>query len=228
MTARFLGHSCWQLSTEHHSIVIDPFLTGNPLAAVHPEDLNVDAVLVTHGHSDHLGDTLAIAKRCDALVVGCFEVATYLGQKGARVHAMHLGGKHTFPFGAVKMIPALHGSGLVEDGQIIYLGNPAGFVIEMGDRAVYHSGDTALFSDMKLVSRQRKMDLALLPIGDNFTMGIDDAVEAVRLIEPVRVIPMHYNTFEVVRADPEEFARRVAQQTRSVCEVVQPGQEIQI
>src|SRR5579872_6322531 len=129
--ARFLGHSCWQFSSAQHSILIDPFLTGNPVAAARPEELKVEAVLVTHGHSDHIGDTLSIALRNDALVVGCFEVATFFEQKGARTHAMHLGGTHTFPFGTVKMIPALHGSGLVENGQMIYLGNPAGFLIQM-------------------------------------------------------------------------------------------------
>jgi L-ascorbate metabolism protein UlaG (beta-lactamase superfamily) len=188
----------------------------------------VDAVLVSHGHSDHLGDSADIARRNNAPVIGCFELATYLGQQGVQTHAMHLGGAHTFPFGSVKLTPAFHGTGLLDGGQIIYLGNPAGFLIRMGDRTIYHSGDTALFSDMKLLTQRGKIDLALLPIGDNFTMGIEDAVEAVKLIEPDYVVPMHYNTFDLIRANPDDFARLVRQQTRSLCEVVQPGQEIQI
>jgi L-ascorbate metabolism protein UlaG (beta-lactamase superfamily) len=228
ITAKFLGHSCWTLTSDQHCIVIDPFLTGNPLAAAKPEDLKVDAVLVSHGHSDHLGDSADIARRNNAPVIGCFELATYLGQQGVQTHAMHLGGAHTFPFGSVKLTPAFHGTGLLDGGQIIYLGNPAGFLIRMGDRTIYHSGDTALFSDMKLLTQRGKIDLALLPIGDNFTMGIEDAVEAVKLIEPDYVVPMHYNTFDLIRANPDDFARLVRQQTRSLCEVVQPGQEIQI
>jgi L-ascorbate metabolism protein UlaG (beta-lactamase superfamily) len=216
------------LTSDQHCIVIDPFLTGNPLAAAKPEDLKVDAVLVSHGHSDHLGDSADIARRNNAPVIGCFELATYLGQQGVQTHAMHLGGAHTFPFGSVKLTPAFHGTGLLDGGQIIYLGNPAGFLIRMGDRTIYHSGDTALFSDMKLLTQRGKIDLALLPIGDNFTMGIEDAVEAVKLIEPDYVVPMHYNTFDLIRANPDDFARLVRQQTRSLCEVVQPGQEIQI
>ncbi len=226
--ARFLGHSCWHFQIDEHSIVIDPFLTGNPLAAVAPDDLQVDTILITHGHSDHVGDALSIARRCDALVVGCFEVATYFEQKGVRTHAMHLGGSFEFPFGTVKMTPALHGSGLFEDGQMIYMGNPAGFLLRIGDRTLYHSGDTALFSDMKLLTRAHRIDVAFLPIGDNFTMGIDDAVEAVKFLNPVRVVPMHYNTFEVVKADPELFQRRVRQETLAECVIVNPGEELEI
>jgi L-ascorbate metabolism protein UlaG (beta-lactamase superfamily) len=184
--------------------------------------MDVEAVLVTHGHSDHIGDTEAIARRCDALVVGCFEVANYFLKKGLKTHPMHLGGTHTFPFGTVKMTLALHGSSLEENGQVIYMGSPAGFLIQMGGKTIYHSGDTALFGDMALLARHN-IDLALLPIGDNFTMGIDDAVEAVKLLKPARVIPMHYNTFDLVKADPEEFARRVRSETTALCEVLVPG-----
>ena len=228
MKARFLGHACWQLSDGQRSIVIDPFLMGNPAAAARPEELQVEAILISHGHSDHVGDALSIAKRMGALVIGCFEVATYFQQKGVEAHAMHLGGAHSFPFGTVKMTPALHGSGLVEDGRMIYMGNPAGFLIGMGDRVIYHSGDTALFSDMKLIGRNRKIDLALLPIGDNYTMGIDDAIEAVKLLDPARVVPMHYNTFDLIRADAEEFKRRVLAETGAGCDIVAPGESIEV
>ena len=226
--ARFLGHACWQISTRDHSIVIDPFLTGNPVAAARPEDLQVEAVLITHGHSDHIGDAVDIAKRCDALVIGCYELTSYLGQKGVRTHGMHLGGSHEFGFGSVKLVQAFHGSGLIEGDNIIYLGNPAGLLIRMGGKTVYHSGDTALFGDMKLFSRQNKIDLAVLPIGDNYTMGIDDAIEAVKLLDPVRVVPMHYNTFDLLKADPDEFARRVHSETHARCTVLAPGAEIQV
>jgi L-ascorbate metabolism protein UlaG (beta-lactamase superfamily) len=222
----FLGHSCFTLSDGTHTVVIDPFLTGNPACPVKAEDLQVHAVLVTHGHGDHLGDAVPLSRRCGATVVACHEIAQYCAGQGATVHGMHIGGAHVFPFGRVKLTPAWHGSGIETPNGVVYGGTPCGFVVEMGGRTVYHSGDTALFGDMDLIGRLNKIDLALVPIGDNYTMGPDDAVEAVRFLKPNRVVPMHYGTFDVIRQDGAAFARRL--ERLAACTVLQPGESLEL
>jgi L-ascorbate metabolism protein UlaG (beta-lactamase superfamily) len=205
----FYGHSCFTISDGKDNIIIDPFLTGNPLAKAKPDDLKVNYVLITHGHGDHLGDGIEMAKANDATIIAPFELATYCQNQGAKVHPMHIGGGFDFSFGRVTLTIAHHGSGLpVKDG-ILYLGNPVGFVVNIDGKNIYHAGDTGLFYDMKLIGEMYPLDLALLPIGDNFTMGIREALKAAELLAAKTVIPMHYNTMDVIKQDPNEFVNNL-------------------
>lgn len=203
----YLGHSAFLMAGDNGRIVIDPFLTGNPLAAAQPGEISVDHVLLTHGHGDHIGDAVAIAKDNGATIVAPFELANYCAEQGVEVHPMHIGGAFNFPFGRVKLTIAHHGSA-APDGT--YTGNPCGFLITMDGRTFYHPGDTGLFYDMKLIGDRHPIDVAVLPIGDNFTMGIDDAVTATEFLHPKVVIPMHYRTFDVIDVDPQEFVDKVS------------------
>lgn len=226
-TAKFLGHSVFTITESGQSVIFDPFLDGNPQAPCGPDEIDVVAVLPTHGHSDHLGDTIAIAKRTGALVVAPYELATYCQSQGVEnVHPMHIGGAADFPWGRVKLTLALHGSGIIGDGSPIYTGPPCGYLLTMGGKTVYYAGDTGLFADMRLIGDLNDVALALLPIGDNFTMGIDDAIEAVKMLKPAKVVPMHYKTFPPIEADPEDFRRRVRAETSSECQVLAPGESM--
>ncbi|MCE5193185.1 metal-dependent hydrolase [bacterium] len=221
----YLGHSAFLIATSAGDILIDPFLSGNPRSSISLEELHPAFILVTHGHVDHLGDTVAIAQRSGAMVVAPSELATYIAGKGvSNVYPMHIGGNHTFPFGELFLTQALHGSSVREDGHIIYTGNPCGFIIKSTERTIYHAGDTGVFLDMQLISRLHPLDVALLPIGGNFTMGIDDAVEAVKMLAPQTVIPMHYGTFPTIAADPQVFKQKVESSTSARCIVLEPGQ----
>jgi L-ascorbate metabolism protein UlaG (beta-lactamase superfamily) len=202
----YLGHAAFLLEGSAGRLIIDPFLKGNPLAAQKPEQVRVAWILLSHGHGDHLGDALQIAAANDATIVAPNELAVYCAGKGAKTHGMHIGGAHTFPFGRVKLTIAHHGS-MAPDGT--YTGNPCGFLVTMDGKTLYHPGDTGLFYDMKLIGEMNRIDLALLPIGDNFTMGIDDAVKATEFLQAGLYVPMHYKTFEVIDVDPGEFVRKV-------------------
>ena len=217
----YLGHSAIFIKTDAVRLVIDPFLEGNPKASMSPSNLNVDVICVTHGHADHIGDTISIARRTGALVVAPFELAMYLEKKGCRVHPMHIGGRREFGWGKVKLTPALHGSAVFEGDKVIYTGNPCGFILTLEGKNLYHAGDTGLSYEMELLGRLHPIDLAFLPIGDNFTMGPADAAEAVRLLNPRVVVPIHYNTWEVIEQDPEAFANQVMGNTR--VEIIKPG-----
>ena len=217
----FHGHACFALEADGRRVVIDPFLTGNPVADIPVARLpKVDAVLLSHGHGDHLGDAIPIAQRDGATIVATAELARFCGQRGASVHAMHIGGAHEFPFGRVKLVPAFHGGAVEGDSTGQFTTNPCGLVLTMGGKSAYHCGDTALTLEMQLLAG--RVDVMLVPIGDNYTMGIEDAVRAVELVLPGTVIPMHYNTWDVIKADPEQFKRQVGDRARVV--VLVPGQ----
>ncbi len=208
----FMGHGSFLLENDNVRLIFDPFLKNNPLAKAKPDDIQVDYVLLTHGHGDHLGDGLEIARRNDATIIATNELAVYCQKYGCTAHAMHIGGAHQFPFGRVKLTIAHHGSAADLGGSALtYLGNPCGFVVTIDGKTVYHAGDTGLFLDMQLIGELDELDAALLPIGDNFTMGIDDAVKAVEFLHPKLAIPMHFGTFDVIKADPQEFKSKVEQ-----------------
>lgn len=220
----YYGHACFLVEAGGRAILIDPFLTGNPQAPAGAGDLHADFIVVTHAHGDHLGDAVPIAKRTNATVISNYEIASYCEKQGVKTHAMHIGGAAAFPFGRAKLTQALHGSSF-PDGS--YGGNPAGVVLRLGDRVVYHAGDTGLFSDMQLIGEEG-LDVAILPIGDNFTMGVDDAVRAVRFLKPKAVVPMHYNTFEIIDADPDSFRRKVERASAARVVVLEPGKSWEI
>jgi len=223
----FHGHACFSLSDGNHSLLFDPFISGNPRAIVSVDDVQTDYVLLTHGHVDHIADALPIASRCDATIIASFELAKYFERQGAKVHDMGIGGAYSFPFGRVKLTQATHGSAFIsENGAIEYLGNPSGIVVGFDGKTFYNTGDTGLFGDMTLIGRREKPDVVILPIGDNYTMGIDDAVEAVRMIEADIVIPVHYNTFPVIEQDPIEFQEKVGDMAD--CILLQPGESVQL
>lgn len=207
MKVTYHGHSCVQVETDNASVIFDPFLTGNPLAKLDPRVVKVDAILLTHGHGDHVGDAEQIAKANDALIVAPNELAVYMGWQGCKVHPMHIGGAYQFPFGRVKLTPAFHGSAAIMDDkqQIIYLGMPSGILLTMEGKTIYHAGDTALYSDMKLIGELNDIDLAFLPIGDNFTMGPEDALLAAEWLKAKKVVPIHYNTFPLIEQDAAAF-----------------------
>jgi L-ascorbate metabolism protein UlaG (beta-lactamase superfamily) len=219
------GHSCWLIKTPQATLLIDPFLTGNPVAPVKADQVKADYILVSHGHGDHLGDTVDIAKRTGATVLANFEIAAYCQELGCQAHPLHIGGSREFAFGRVKLTIAHHGSSF-PDGR--YAGNPCGFLLTIGKKKIYDAADTGLFYDMKLIGDE-KIDLALLPIGDNFTMGPDDAVRAVKLLRPKVVIPMHYNTFDLIKQDGKSFAARVKKALpKTKVQVLQPGETFSI
>src|SRR5690606_34622276 len=225
MRIRYLGHSAFLVEAGGKKILFDPFLTGNPVCPVRADEVEADAILLTHGHADHLGDAVAIAKRTGALIVSNHEIATYCHRQGApRVHGMNHGGGYHFDFGYVKMTPAWHTSSIDTPQGLLYGGHPAGFILRADGVTLYHAGDTGLFRDMELIGELHPIDVALLPIGDNYTMGPVDAAHAVRMLKPRYVIPMHYNTFPVIQQDPYAFARLVAQEG-AVCRVLTPGEE---
>ena len=219
----YYGHSALSIKFGETNVLIDPFLSENPLADVDHNDLEADYILVSHGHEDHVGDTIAIAKRTAATVVANFEIANWFVSQGLEnVHPQHIGGGFLHSFGYVKMTQALHGSAL-PDGS--YGGNPCGFLITTSDTTIYLACDTGLFGDMKLIGNEG-VDTAVLPIGDNFTMGPDDALQAVNLLRPKKVVPVHYNTWELIEQDVERWKALVEESTPSLVYSLQPGESI--
>lgn len=217
----FLGHSCFLLDDSKHKVIIDPFISGNPLAKVSVDDVKADFILLTHGHGDHLGDALELARSNEAMVISNYEIATYFANKGIeRTAGLHIGGGAKFPFGSLKLTIAHHGSTLGPD--MAYGGNPVGFIVRMDGKTIYHAGDTGLFMDMKLIGELDSIDAALLPIGGYFTMDINDAAKAVEFLKPKIVIPMHYDTFDPIKTDPNKFAARVKEHGAE-CVILQPG-----
>jgi len=221
----YYGHSTFGLKIGEHQLLIDPFFSGNPHVDPEINHLGADFILVTHGHGDHVGDTVEIAQRTGALTVACFEVANWLGEQGIETHAQHIGGGYHHPFGYLKMTQALHGSSL-PDGS--YGGMPGGFLITTADDfTIYISGDTGLFPGMALLGEEG-IDFAALPIGDNFTMGPKDALRAVKMLQPRRVLPTHYNTFDLIKQDPEQWKKQVEDQTDTEVVILQPSESLQL
>jgi L-ascorbate metabolism protein UlaG (beta-lactamase superfamily) len=224
-TLTWYGHAALGLETAGYKILVDPFLSGNPSASVKAETVAADFILVTHGHGDHIGDTIAIAKRTGAQVISVAEIATWLDKKGIKAHGQHLGGGFTHPFGYLKLTLALHGSGL-PDGS--YGGNPCGFLLTTHNgEKIYLAGDTGLFGDMRLIGEEG-VTLACLPIGDNYTMGPADALRAVKLLQPKHVVPIHYGTWGMIKQDPEEWAALVRKETSAQVHVLKPGESLKI
>ncbi len=223
---QWLGHSCLLIESDGHKVLIDPFLTDNPSAATTAKDVEADTIVISHGHSDHVGDAVAIAARTGATVVANYEIAQWLIKQGLEhVHGMQHGGGHGFPFGRLKLTIAFHGS-VLPDGT--YGGNPCGLYFRMKDgTTIYDAADTALFGDMRLIGEEG-IDLAILPIGDNFTMGPDDALRAVKLLMPRRVMPIHYNTWPLLNQDAKAWAARVKAETGVDGIVPGPGEWVEL
>lgn len=225
MRLKYFSHSAFQITTESGKVIlIDPFLDGNPTSPVKSDDVEADYIILTHGHGDHIGDAFNIAKRTNPIFICVNELADYCAANGFNAHNMHIGGGHNFEFGRIKFTIAHHGS-LTPDNH--YTGEASGVLLFIDGKVLYHTGDTGLFYDMKLIGELNKIDCMLLPIGDNFTMGIDDAVKAVEFADPEVAIPMHYNTFPVIEADPNEFKSKV-EATGKKSIVMEYGQEIEL
>lgn len=219
LTYTYYGHSCFLLNDGKYKVLTDPFLTENPLATAKPEDIQCDFILVSHGHFDHLGQAEVIAKRTGAQVLAIPEILGTMD--GINGHGMNVGGTVKLPFGSVKMVPAIHSC-------MVAGGVAAGFVIEIGGQVVYFAGDTGLFSDMKLIGELCGVTVAVLPIGDNFTMGIKEAVVAAEFVGAKKVIPVHYNTWPLIAADAAEFKKQVEAKGKATVEVVKPGESVKL
>jgi L-ascorbate metabolism protein UlaG (beta-lactamase superfamily) len=220
MDVRFLGHACFELSDGDTQILIDPFLSGNPKAAVSADDVNPTAILLTHGHGDHYGDVVQIAKRTGAPVVAIVEIANEIAEEGVETFDPNMGGTVRFDWGWVKLVPAWHTS-TTPKGTV---STPAGLVISVADAVVYHLGDTSLFSDLQLVGKRTPIDVALMCIGGHYTMDRTDAVDAAELVGAKTVIPCHYNTFPPIETDAQAFKSDVESATSSNVVVLEPGE----
>lgn len=220
-TLTWLGHAAFALSTGEFNILIDPYLKGNPSAVVNADDVEADFILITHGHGDHIGDTVEIARRTGATAIANAEISTWLSRQGIKTHAQHIGGGYHHPFGYLKLTLALHGSPL-PDGS--YGGNPVGFLLTTkNNERIYLAGDTGLFGDMALIGEEG-LDLAVLPIGDNFTMGPEDALRAVKLLKPQNVIPFHFSTWEVIKQDARTWVENVNVESKTRAILLKPGE----
>jgi len=202
----YIAHSGFILSDGKYNLLFDPFITGNPNATIKASDVRADFIFVSHAHGDHLGDTVELAKANNGTLIAVHELAVWASEQGINAHGMSIGGEYNFPFGSLKLTIAHHGS-KAPNGEC--MGPAAGAVVKFGGKTIYYCGDTGLFLDMKLIGEISKPEIMLVPIGDNYTMGIDDAVRAVEFVKPQLVIPMHYNTFPPIQADPKEFASKV-------------------
>lgn len=227
MQITWYSHSCFLVAAGEHRLLFDPYLTGNPRAPIAAEDVHCTAVFCSHAHEDHLGDALRVARRNRAPIIAGYELAEYLREAGAETIDLMPGGSATLSFGTVKATPALHSCALEQPGgRNLPLGVATGFVVGLEGRRLYHAGDTALFSDMRLIARGG-LDVALLPIGDWYTMGIDDAVTALEFLCPAVTLPMHYGTNEKIGADPNLFAERAAAAGHRVV-VLKPGETLEV
>jgi L-ascorbate metabolism protein UlaG (beta-lactamase superfamily) len=236
MRLTYFGHSCFLVEVANlpaaasakagARLVLDPYFTDNPLAPCRASDIECDYVLCTHGHDDHICDALEISQRNHATIIANFEIAEFFSAQGAKTHGLNPGGGYNFPFGRVTLTLAFHSSSLIENGRITYLGEPCGLLIDAGGKKLYDAGDTALFSDMQLIGRAG-LDAALLPIGDNFTMGPADALDALDYLKPKACVPIHYNTWPVIRQDAKKFATDAAARGHKVI-ALKPGETLAI
>lgn len=228
MKLSFHGQSTVYFESKGKKGIIDPFITGNELSDLDASSLEVDYIILTHGHEDHFGDTIEIAKRTEATVISTAEVANYLNSAHGieNVHGMNIGGKWQFDFGTLKFVQAFHSSSLMDDnGKPIYLGMPMGVILTLENKTIYHTGDTGLFSDMKLIAERHPVDVCFVSIGDNFTMGIEDASYAINtFIQPKISVPIHYNTFPLIEQNPDDFKNAV---THGEVQILKPGQSVQ-
>ena len=221
----WFGHAALGLEINGIKLLVDPYFTDNPAASSSADQVEADFILVSHGHWDHIGDTITIAQRSGATVVSNAEISGWLSKKGVKTHAQHIGGGHSHPFGYLKLTPAMHGSAL-PDGS--YGGNPAGFLLRTPDgKKIYMACDTGLFGDMRLIGEEG-IDLAVLPIGDNFTMGPEDALRAVKLLAPRLVVPIHFSTWDLIAQDPVAWAKRVEAETPARVHVLKPGESLEV
>lgn len=215
------GHATLGVNTSGYKLIIDPYFNDNPSSPIKADQVQADYLLITHGHGDHVGDSVSIAKRTNAEVISNAEIVKWISMQGVRkTHGQHLGGGFQYPFGYLKLTLALHGSSLPDgsDG-----GNPAGFLLTTNDhKKIYMAGDTGLFGDMKLIGEE-DIDLAVIPIGDNYTMGPEDALRAVKLLQPKHVIPIHFNTWDLIAQDAQAWATKVEEQTKCQVHVLKPG-----
>ena len=217
----FLGHASFLLKEKNKDILLfDPFIRENPSCSFIVEEIKADYILVSHGHFDHLGDSYEIARVNNSTIISTAEIVGEAEKNGLNAHPLHLGGKQNFPFGWVKATLAFHGSGIAG-------GHACGFLVNYYNKNIYFAGDTALFKDMELIGDKVPLDIALLPIGDNFTMGIDDAVTAAYYLQAKIVIPYHYNTWPLIEVDEEDFKRKLENTTSSQCIILHPGQNYQ-
>ncbi|XOQ25410.1 MAG: UPF0173 metal-dependent hydrolase [Mitsuokella multacida] len=223
LTFTYYGHSAFLLDDGKYKVLFDPFLTGNPKAAIKAEDVDCDFILISHAHGDHLGDAPEIAAHTGAELVAIPEVLAICEQRvpGLKQHPMNLGGSLTLPFGKVRMTLAQHSSGVAG-------GIACGFVVYMGGKVVYFAGDTALFSDMQLIGHKDQLDYALLPIGDNYTMGLEDAAMAAQLLNARHVIPIHYNTWPIINQDVRHYKEITEAMSRAEVHIVEPGQSLEM
>lgn len=226
MKISFHGQSCVRIETESdRQILIDPFITGNPLSDLNPDTVPCDVILLTHGHSDHVGDTVRIAERTNPLIIANVEIASYFAGKGFRTHGMQPGGGHQFEFGYVKLTQAIHSSANRIDKLPFTLGVAAGILLHIENKTIYHAGDTALFSDMKLIGEDFPIDLAFLPIGDNYTMGPKDAAKAAAFLNAKRAVPIHYDTFPLIEQNPADFTSLL---DKGVGLILKPGESVSL
>lgn len=226
MKVTYHGHSVVKIETAGKTILIDPFINGNGLTDLQVADQKPDVIILSHGHNDHVGDTVEIAKANDSLIIAADELCTFLSWQGLKTHPLHIGGSAQFDFGKVKLTQAFHGSSYTTaDNQIVYTGMPAGILLIIEGTTIYHAGDTALFSDMKLIGERHPIDIAFLPIGDNFTMGPEDAATAVEFLKPKTVVPIHYNTFPYIKQNPQDFVDLVHS---AEVKVLSAGDEVEL
>jgi L-ascorbate metabolism protein UlaG (beta-lactamase superfamily) len=228
MRLTYFGHSAFLLETSAHRLLFDPFFEQNPLCRTKATDIRCDFIFISHAHSDHCADALKIAQHNDAKIIANYEIADFFAARGAKTHAMNPGGGHDFPFGRAKLTPAIHTSSFDAEGPppYAYGGTACGLLVTTDGRTIYHAGDTALFSDMKLIG-DAKLDLALIPIGDNFTMGPDDAVKALRFLRPALTVPMHYNTWPIIAQDAAAFTKKARRFGHKV-QPLQPGEHLDL